>query len=316
VALIGQHNVATTTLHELETNRFESGIFYGRKLAMVNEAGRHGGSVNMLKALTGQDWIRREQKHKQQIGQYIFHGQTLLATNDEVRTTDSTSGLERRRATVVFGRTATPEERADWQARGGEEGVLHVEIPGLVNWLLELSEADILARFESLPSAVVAANVAGMAAGNSVAEWMMDNTYIQPGRLSQIGNLKETRRPSDGIVVYEHADDWLYPNYVVWCKETGRPNPVGARKFKSTVLDISETLGHRLTDKEHPEKRTRCIEGIVLKPHATESFRPWDESQREHDREPKPAPREDRELREGKTCSEYSCDDDISEEVF
>jgi putative DNA primase/helicase len=316
VALIGEHNAATTTLHELETNRFESGIFYGRKLAMVNEAGRHGGSVNMLKALTGQDWLRREEKHVQQIGQYIFHGQTLLATNDEVRTTDSTSGLERRRVTVVFGRTATPEERADWEARGGEQGVLHVEIPGLVNWVLELSETDIRARFENLPAAVVAANVAGMAAGNSVAEWMMDNTYVQPGHLSQIGILKETRRLVDGLVVYEHADDWLFPNYVRWCRETGRANPVSARKFKTTVLDISETLGHRLTDKEHPEKRTRCIDGIVLKPLATESFRPWDESRREHDREPKPAPREDRELREGKTCSGYSGDDDVPEEVM
>ncbi len=150
MALIGIGNAAICSLRDLEENRFETAKLYGKRLCMVNEAGKHGGALNMLKAITGGDHIPLERKHVQQSGSFVFGGLVLMATNEQVTSSDATSGLERRRITVRFPRSATPEERADWRERGGEEGVLHSEIPGLLNWLLampvkEIRRADRLA---------------------------------------------------------------------------------------------------------------------------------------------------------------------------
>ncbi|HPB76839.1 MAG TPA: DUF5906 domain-containing protein, partial [Chromatiaceae bacterium] len=155
LALVGEKNAAISALRDLEENRFETAKLYGKRLCMINEAGRHGGSINMLKAVTGQDHIPLERKHVQQSGSFVFGGLVLMASNEDLQTTDSTSGLERRRLTVRFPVSATPEEKADWQARGGESKILHYELPGLINWCLRLSEEDIRARIESHPERVV-----------------------------------------------------------------------------------------------------------------------------------------------------------------
>lgn len=264
LALVGQGNTAISALRDLEENRFETAKLYGKRLLMINEAGRHGGSINMLKAITGGDHVPLERKHVQQSGSFVFNGLVLMATNEELQTTDSTSGLERRRLTVRFNVTATQEERADWEARGGEAAVLHAEIPGLINWCLQLSEADIRARIESPPERVRQDNILGMAAGNSVADWLIECTLPEPEAWAQIGQ-KEEYRSGDGKVCFEHNHDWLYANYLTYCLREGRRNPVANRKFAATVIDIGETLGHQFTKASHPRDRYRAIRGLRLR---------------------------------------------------
>ena len=127
LALVGECNTAISALRDLEENRFETAKLYGKRLCMINEAGRHGGSINMLKAITGGDHVPLERKHVQQAGSFVFAGLVLMASNEDLMTTDSTSGLERRRLTVRFPVTATTEEKADWDERGGEPAVLHAD---------------------------------------------------------------------------------------------------------------------------------------------------------------------------------------------
>lgn len=141
--LVGELNAVSTTLKEMETNRFEPARYYGARLVKITDSDKYGGSVNTLKAMTGQDHIRIERKHQQQSGDFIFGGLVIMASNENLTTTDHTSGLDQRRLTVYFDRRATDEEKQAWQALGGEEVVLHSEIAGLVNWLLELSQDDI-----------------------------------------------------------------------------------------------------------------------------------------------------------------------------
>ena len=264
LALVGQGNTAISALRDLEENRFETAKLYGKRLLMINEAGRHGGSINMLKAITGGDHVPLERKHVQQSGSFVFNGLVLMATNEDLQTTDSTSGLERRRLTVRFNVTATQEERAAWEARGGEAAVLHAEIPGLINWCLQLSGADIRAKIESPPERVRQDNILGMAAGNSVADWLIECTIPEPEAWAQIGQ-KEEYRSGDGKVCFEHSHDWLYANYLTYCLREGRRNPVANRKFSTTVIDIGETLGHQFVKATHPRDRYRAIKGLRLR---------------------------------------------------
>ncbi|MCK7579072.1 MAG: DUF5906 domain-containing protein [Chromatiales bacterium] len=81
-ALIGISNTAISTLQNLETNRFETAKLHGKRLCMINESGRHGGELNMLKAITGGDHIPIERKNVQQTGSFVFEGLVLMATNE------------------------------------------------------------------------------------------------------------------------------------------------------------------------------------------------------------------------------------------
>ena len=264
MAVAGSSNVAISTLRDLECNRFETAKLYGKRLCMINEAGRHGGDINMLKAVTGGDALPLERKHQQQTGSFTFDGLVLMATNEDLQTTDSTSGLERRRVVVRFSTTATAAERADWAARGGEEAVLHPEVPGLINWALELSPAQIRERFEHLPAQVAEANFLGMAAGNSVADWLLESTTPAPGYLAQVGVRREKHDRDTGESYYERADQWLYANYLTHCQEHGRSRPVAANKFSEIVVDLAETLGHEAGKLRHPDTRAACIQGVAL----------------------------------------------------
>lgn len=261
-ALVGIRNTAISTLGNLEENRFEVAKLYGKRLCMINEAGRHGGALNMLKAVTGGDHLPLERKHVQQSGSFVFSGLVLLATNEDMQSSDSTSGLERRRLTVRFPRIVTPEDRAAWEARGGEEAVLHAEIPGLVNWLLELTPTQIRERIEKPPARVLADNLLSMAAGNSVADWMLECCAFDPKSATQIGVKREIKTGSE--VFFENARSWLYPSYLTHAKESGRQHPVSIRKFQSTVVDIGQTLGHTLLHMRHPNTRAYSIKGLRL----------------------------------------------------
>ena len=265
VALVGVANNATSSLRDLEENRFETAKLYGKRLCSINEAGKHGGSLNMLKAVTGGDHLPLERKHVQQSGSFIFGGLVLMATNEDLQSTDSTSGLERRRITVRFPVSATPAEKADWEARGGEDAVLHAEIPGLINWLIELSPAEIRARIESPPDRVVTDNLLGMAAGNSVADWLLSETIPDDGAWTQVGVKVESRDPGTGKTYYEHSDEWLYPSYLAWCLAHGRASPVSLRKLRDTVADMAETLGHPVKHGRHPVSRAYSVLGLRLR---------------------------------------------------
>lgn len=270
-ALVGLRNTAISTIRDLEENRFETAKLYGKRLCMINEAGRYNGKVDMLKAITGGDYLPLERKNVQQTGSFVFGGLVLMATNEQLASSDPTSGLERRRLTVRFPRSATPEERAEWRARGGEEGVLHAEIPGLINWLLELPEDEIRTKIEKPPARVVEENVLGMAAGNTVADWMMeackpvrfeDVDFDESVHWTPIGTRRERR--DSGRLVYDKVDQWLYASYLTWCDEQAR-KPVSVKRFGDIVIDIAETLGHRLARHQHPRLRTIGIKGLRLR---------------------------------------------------
>ena len=274
MALVGTSNAAISTLRDLEENRFETAKLYGKRLAMINEAGHYGGGVNMLKAVTGGDHLPLERKHVQQSGTFQFGGLVMMASNEQLTSTDATSGLERRRITVRFPRSATPDERAEWQARGGEQAVLHREIPGLIRWLLEMPEKEIHHRINHPPSRVLSDNLSGLAAGNSVANWLLECTI--PGKCTgkegdpfatQIGCRKERRE--SGAIVYEHHDSWLYPNYLTWCDSAGR-KPVSLTRFSAIVLDIGEHMGQQIHRAQHPRERSYYLYGLRLR-------QPWED---------------------------------------
>lgn len=73
-ALVGTRNATVTDLKNLETNRFETAALHRKRLVAVTDSGKYGGSIDVFKAMTGQDPLRLERKHQQQGATFAFDG--------------------------------------------------------------------------------------------------------------------------------------------------------------------------------------------------------------------------------------------------
>jgi putative DNA primase/helicase len=240
--LVGACNTVSTDLKQLEQNRFEAATLYGKRLASITESDKYGGSINVLKAVTGQDPIRLERKHVQQAGTFTFEGLVFMASNEPLATTDYTSGLERRRVTVPFESRATEAEKAAWRAAGGEAAVLHAELPGVVKWVLDMSVSEMEHRISHPPVKTIEANHEAMRSGNPASDWLMQCCVPESGAWTQVGEKKQRRDPGDGAVYFLDSDSKLYPNYLDWCLRNGRES-LSVRRFRSVVMDMAKTLG-------------------------------------------------------------------------
>lgn len=238
--LVGKENTVETQLDQLEQNRFETARLYNKRLALITESDKYGGSINNLKAITGQDQIRLERKHQQQTGGFVFGGLVVMASNESMQTTDHTSGLDRRRITVIFDRRATNEEKQAWDSQGGEEAVLHSEIPGLVNWLLELTQNEIFDIIRNPPKRIRQADNEAMRSTNPLADWIYDCCEADPNAWTQIGDKREIIQPGHEKT-YENTDKWLYANYLQWCTRANK-TPLSNRRFKELVIQTCMTL--------------------------------------------------------------------------
>lgn len=260
-ALVGEQNTATTDLKVMEQNQFEAAKFYNKRLITITDTDRYGGSLNKLKALTGQDYIPLERKHQQQEGGFIFGGIVVMASNEFLTSTDHTSGIDRRRSMVRFDRQATDTEKQEWARLGGEEAVIHSELPGLVNWLLELSQDDISRIIRNPPERSKLTNDEAKRAINPIYAWVCDCCEGDVNTWTQVGVKKEIREIGKETV-FENSDIWLYANYLTWCQRNGH-KATSSRKFTEDLMQTLRSSGWKVSDRRIPIGNG--IDGIKLK---------------------------------------------------
>jgi putative DNA primase/helicase len=216
--------------------------------------------VDTLKAVVGQDELRREEKHKQQGGTFRFEGMVLIASNEQLAATDYTSGLERRLLVVKFTRRYTPEEKAGFIKYDGE-AQLQAEIPAIIQWALGLSREDVTRYFMRPPKAVADWSLESLTEQNPVVEWITENLETDPAAWTMIG-LRGERR-DHGVVTFDGADSKLYPNYLAYCHQTKREG-MALTRFRNTVLDMLATLKIPAQPKRRGEGQG--ILGVKIRP--------------------------------------------------
>lgn len=260
VAFIGKENHAATDLKNLETNRFEAAALYGKRLALISDSNRYGGEVSVLKALTGGDPVRLEKKNQQQSGSFVFDGVVVITANEAIQTADYTSGLIRRRMPVNFNRRITDEDKAKWASNGGIESAMHKELPGLLNWVLSMTDAEVKAVIGGINGEMTKTQREHLLETNKLAEWLNDNTVIIDGAVSYVG--KSTSEIKDDYEIEKLVNEKLYSNYERWSKESNY-HPVAFNRFSKNVIDICELLKIKVT-KDKKEKGA-CVIGIALR---------------------------------------------------
>ena len=257
--ILGSHSVTSTTLPQLEQNRFETAAIFGKRLLLFNEENNYNGRINILKAITGRDPIRYEEKGKQQDRPFTFGGQVIMVSNEPLYFKDHTSALERRRVTVEFRRPFTEREKEEWQARGGEEKILYPEIPGIINLALGLSHEEVSKIFRKLPKRVLKSNIDAARDGNPLFDWACERLTYDPEAKTKVGECK--KRHELGKTLFENSESQLYPNYCEYCDRTNR-TPVSLRKFSHLLIDMARRLGFEVEKKR--ESTGTMILGLRL----------------------------------------------------
>ncbi|MDD5322910.1 MAG: phage/plasmid primase, P4 family [Methylococcales bacterium] len=260
VAFIGEHNQVTTDLKNLEGNRFEAAALYGKRLALINDSSRYGGEVSTLKAITGGDPIRYERKNQQQGGSFVYKGVVVVASNEAIQTADYTSGLIRRRMPVVFNRKVTDEDKEKWASLGGIEAAMKKELPGLLNWVLAMTDDEVKAVIGGINGEMTRTQREHLIDTNKIAEWLNDNTVIIEDAVTYVG--KSTSEVKDVYETDKLISEKLYSNYERWCRDSNY-HPVAFNRFSANVTDICEQLKIKIIKDKN--KHGAYLRGIAIR---------------------------------------------------
>jgi phage/plasmid-associated DNA primase len=243
-ALVGDENAMISSLEHLEKNRFETANLYKKKLLLFNDVERYGGSVSILKAITGRDLIRNERKFQSNSQKpFKFNGLVIITANEPIQTTDPTSGLARRRLTIPFdkpfkGLSSEQKILIDMDDKGHPFGEFAPLLPGLVNWLLDMS-ADEMREYLMETNKKVAFfakhHREQILKSNQIMDWMSHSLIFDPGVASSIGLAKFASGGTS--YVYTNWDKWLYASYCEFSRGSN-VNILGRSRFESLLLDI------------------------------------------------------------------------------
>ena len=243
-ALVGDENAMISSLEHLEKNRFETANLYKKKLLLFNDVERYGGSVSVLKAITGRDLIRNERKFQSGSQKpFKYNGLVMITANEPIQTTDPTSGLARRRLTIPFDRPFTgssAEQRTliDMDDRGRPFGEFAPLIPGLVNWVLDMTEAQMR---EYLMETTKKVNFFAkhhreqILKSNQIMDWMEHCLVFDPGVSAPIGLAKHSAAGSSNV--YVSWDTWLYASYCEFSRGSNS-NILGRSRFETLLMDV------------------------------------------------------------------------------
>lgn len=240
-AMVGSGNYASTTLNQLEQSRFEVASIKGKRLTLINDSERYGGSAQIFKALTGGDNLRFEEKNKNVGEPFVYTGMVMVCANEPIQTTDNTSGLSRRRLTLEFNRPLYDKSSEAKEMikldQGIVKGLWKNYLPGLVNWVLQMSEQEmreyLLDTYERVPSLKRVRNEI-LLNSNNLVEWLQSEIVLDDKAVTAVG--KKIPAAKDAQERYCNSKYHLYASYCSYCEDTGS-KPVGQKRFIALVMD-------------------------------------------------------------------------------
>ncbi|WP_107667543.1 phage/plasmid primase, P4 family [Cyanothece sp. BG0011] len=269
IALVGFSNCHVTTLKRLETSKFETANIKDKRLVLVTDAERYTGDVTTLKALTGEDSLPYEKKMQQATGGFKPDCLVIIAGNEHIKTSDYTSGLQRRRITVGMRRKISEENQRNLikhDNRGNISGEFVPYIPGFLNWVLEMeseSASECIKNAHSRCVKLTLERIESMVENNPIAAWLNENIIYDPQSYTHVGKAIKSTESDE---VYRGASKWLYPNYCAFCKGI-KVNPISLNRFSTLLLDL---CNHQLNLNDVVKDRNRngvFIQGLKIRDH-------------------------------------------------
>jgi len=267
IALVGLQNTHITTLQQLEHNRFEGAAARDKRLIVVSDSERYGGSVSNLKAITGQDPIRCEEKFKQAQSGTVISAMVLLSANEAIASTDYTSGLERRRLTVPFLNPVPAKERRDLLTITslGVSGEFVPHLPGLLNWVLTMPEEDVTRLIRDTQTQVPSLSrwkAESLIESNPIAEWLDNRIVYDPAAKTYVG-VAQKDKTSDSPYQFQDVNRWLYASYCEYSASVGN-RAVSGRRFSGLLEDLCRNQLH-LGVRKGRDRGGAFFEGLAIR---------------------------------------------------
>ncbi len=222
-AVVGERNTHITKLEKLES-RFETASLMDKKLVLITDSDKYGGTVETLKALTGGDELPYEEKHLQSRDGFHPECKVIIACNEPIQAADYMA-LQSRRISVHFEKHIIADKRRKLidKVKGELTGEFVPYLPGLLNWVLMMDEKvaeDYVTKTEKMVTGYKRIALQAIVATNPIADWADQHLIYEEGARLQIGVAKKNR-DGGGDNSYINVASWMYPNYAEFCVSTG-----------------------------------------------------------------------------------------------
>ncbi|MBD1895544.1 DUF3854 domain-containing protein [Coleofasciculus sp. FACHB-129] len=248
--LIGSDNIYSTTLEDWCGNRFEAANAYKKRLVVFWDEDKQTGKLGKFLSLTGDDWIRAEEKGKKGF-QYQYDGLTLVLSNLPIFTGDAASRIARRVITVPCNNPVSTRSRRDLNAE------FTGELDAFTNHVLSLSDAHVtkvLMGLVDIPECTLEF-WENRARVDSIAAWVNDWVIYDVLAVTPVGNDKE-----EG---FNGTPRTLYGSYCLHCKQSGT-SPKANKNFSPDLLELCRSvLGWEVSRKV--TKIGKFIQGLRLR---------------------------------------------------
>ncbi|MEM0978812.1 MAG: DUF5906 domain-containing protein [Cyanobacteria bacterium P01_H01_bin.58] len=259
-ALVGRSNTVSTSLSRIANSRFETSRFMGKRLVSIPDADYNPTAVDVLKQMTGEDYIPWERKgeNPDYADGFTLEGWVVVTTNKEIIASDHTNALFRRRIPIYFNRVVPEGDRrslVEFGPDGSLRGEFAEHLPGLFNWVLampdELMEAYIRnpRQYVGVMGEFLAQTLLNT---DNLAQWVEECVVVDQEARSYVG-----RQEDD---MFER----LYPNYYHYCNGAN-VNPLSLSKFSGALENLlQKQLGIDGVKREKDRTRRSTFIGIRL----------------------------------------------------
>ena len=246
IGLVGYENHKSSSLQSLEDDKFELATFIDKRIIYFADQAAHAKNPSNLKKLTGGDSLPIRIMHKQTNANYTSDAMVLLTANQDISTTDNSSGLHRRQITVRFDN----QPKRDPQLKKE----LLKEVSGILNWAMELTseEVEYLLSQENTSETMQKQARDNLVATNPLARFFVDSfdqheeSYVPIGVCKVETVTKDTQNEHGEIIrsstrVIINQDTHLYPHYVAYCENTG-DKPYSLNNFSNRCIDALSNI--------------------------------------------------------------------------
>jgi len=277
VALAGFHSTHTSSLEIIETNKFETYNLIGKRLLLLTDESNYNKRMDVLKKLTSaSDTLRAERKYGKEIISFKPECLVCIASNEHITSNDSSSGLERRRLTIVMDKVIPPSSRKELISVYDDhiEGIFEKEMSGIVSWALSMNYndmKDIMANPTKHVPSLNKTNIEALLFNNQFVSWLNDCCLYAPNSTTPVGQgaRKPSIEESEKGMYIANAYGSLYPSYANFCKACGY-KPAAKHRFiertKEALVNILKLQGIEIVLKDGiPSIKGLRLKGFDLK---------------------------------------------------
>lgn len=280
IALAGYSGTHTSDLETIETNRFECHSLIGKRLLLLTDEASFSKRLDTLKKLTSSsDTLRAERKYGKEVVNFKPELLVSIASNEHISSSDISSGLERRRLTVVMDQVIDPSLRRNLISVYPDriEGEFTAELPGFAAWLLDMpydEMKDVLANPVKHCPDLNTSNLDALIFNNPICAFLADCCLYAPNSATVLGGgaFRPSVDESERGYYVKNAYTEVYAAYVNYCKSNGYKHSAKPRfvdRLKETVNNVVKIPGINVKY----VKGKAMVTGLRLKPYDTSTDR-------------------------------------------